>query len=128
YQGTVYVFTASNGTWSQQTTLSGGDFEQLGFSLSLSTDGTTALIGAPAVGNDGAAYLYKDTAGHWALEPGGTFVGDCTATCNGPNGTGENGYGGFGWSVALAGNGETLAVGAPTDNDFTGAVWVFALN
>jgi FG-GAP repeat len=41
-------------------------------------------------------------------------------------GSGEQGSGRFGFSVALSADGDTALVGAPHDNDFAGAVWVFA--
>jgi hypothetical protein len=41
-------------------------------------------------------------------------------------GTGEQGLGRFGFSVALSADGDTALVGAPRDNDFAGAAWVFA--
>jgi hypothetical protein len=52
--GSAYVFSRSEGAWSQQQKLTAADGESrddFGDSVGLSDDGTTALIGAP--GNDG---------------------------------------------------------------------------
>jgi hypothetical protein len=40
-------------------------------------------------------------------------------------GAGESGAGHFGWSVALSADGGTALVGAPRDDNFNGAAWVF---
>ncbi len=40
-------------------------------------------------------------------------------------GSGENGAGAFGWSVALSGDGNTAAIGGPNDSSLVGAAWVF---
>ncbi|WP_227380230.1 FG-GAP repeat protein [Haladaptatus halobius] len=47
--GKAYVFEASGGSWSQQTTLSfdGDESVRFGASVAVSGDGTTALIGDP---------------------------------------------------------------------------------
>ncbi len=48
-QGAIYVFTRSGGTWRQQSELTAGDgaqYDDLGSSVALSSDGATALVGA----------------------------------------------------------------------------------
>src|SRR5262249_28060533 len=59
------------------------------------------------------------------IQQGKRLVGDCTGTCVGPNGTGENGEGGFGYAVALSANGNTALVGTPFENSDTGSAWIF---
>ena len=69
YQGAAYVFTNSAGSWSQQQELTasdgaGGDL--FGNSVTLSSDGNTALAGAPyhtvnGNANQGAAYTFVNS-------------------------------------------------------------------
>ena len=68
--GSVYVFTRSAGIWTEQQKLSpsdGGVNDEFG--LSVSVDGSTAVIGShwhDAVGEDsGAAYVFTRSAGVW---------------------------------------------------------------
>ena len=66
-QGAVWVFTRSNGIWTQQggklvASLGSANFGQ---SISLSYDGDTAIIGSPGDGDSGAAYIYTRANGAW---------------------------------------------------------------
>lgn len=71
FQGAVYVFTESNGVWTQTQELTasdgaGGD----NFGTSVAIDGDTVLIGAPSVAigsnlNVGAAYVFTRSGGTW---------------------------------------------------------------
>ena len=108
YQGTAYVFTRSNGTWSQAQKLApddGTDFNYFGYSVAL--DGTTAFIGADLLG---AVYVFQQSGGTWAqsqkLTGSDEGVGDI-----------------FGYSVAIEGS--TAFVGAYGNNGYQGAVYVF---
>ena len=108
YQGTAYVFTRSNGTWSQAQKLTsddGTDFNYFGYSVAL--DGTTAFIGADLLG---AVYVFQQSGGTWAqsqkLTGSDEGVGDI-----------------FGYSVAIQGS--TAFVGSYGNNGYQGAVYVF---
>jgi len=122
--GAVYVYVRDGmGTWSQEAyvkasnTDSGDNF---GHSVALSGDGATLAIGAPSerssargIGGDGAddsvidagaVYVYvRDGMGTWSQQ----------AYVKASN-TGLEDY--FGYSVALSGDGTTLAVGAPGED------------
>jgi hypothetical protein len=102
--GSAYIFTSSGGTWTQQQKLVAADRDvQDRFGNSVRISGDTVVIGChqdDAVGaaNAGSAYVFKRTAGNWALEqkllpPLGTIAND-----------------NFGWSVAI--EGDTIFVGA----------------
>jgi cysteine-rich repeat protein len=123
--GAVYVFVrGSTNAWTQQAYIKPSEPEYMavfGSSLALSADGDTLAVGAfwadhvvgvveqvdagdagPVVEkimNSGAAYVFSRTGNLWAeqvrLEP--TYVGESYE---------------FGHSVALSGDGNTLAVGA----------------
>lgn len=93
----------------------------LGGSVSLSADGTTALVGAPFVaGGKGAAYIFHaSAAGSW------TSSSVPTATLTSKHSTG---LGAFGISVALSADGLTAFVGAPFNGGGlfgAGAIYVF---
>jgi hypothetical protein len=116
--GAVYVFARSAGLWSQQayvkaTNAQGGD--QFGTSVALSADGNSLAVGAPfedgsGAGIDspfdefaadaGAVYVYARSAGAWSPQ----------AYVKTPSNAGDPDR--FGFSVALDGSGNTLAVGA----------------
>jgi hypothetical protein len=106
--GAAYVFAREKGgTWVQQQKLTASDLAAqaaFGFSVSLSADGQTAVIGAP---NDfcpsgnmfcGAAYVFVRQRGSWVEQQKLTV---------------SNAVGGgvFGFSVALAAGGRTALVG-----------------
>jgi hypothetical protein len=118
--GAVWVFTRSGGMWSQQGnklvgTGANGAARQ-GFSVALSADGNTAIVGGPADnGTAGAAWVFTRSGGAWSQQ-GNKLVGTGAA---GPNGAQQ------GISVALSGDGNTAIVGGPIDNNATGSAWVF---
>ena len=101
-----------------------GEDDQLGESLSLSADGNTLAAGASYESSNatgvngaednnaskvsGAVYVYRFESGAWTqhsyIKASNTGVGD-----------------GFGWSLSLSADGNTLAVGAPNeDSNATG--------
>jgi hypothetical protein len=87
----------------------------LGTSVSVSGDGTTAVVGEPGYdAGAGAALVYANHDGAW------TFVTRLTPTQ-------ETGAGHFGGAVGMDDGGQTLIVGAPDDDAGLGAAWVFAL-
>ena len=116
--GAVWIFTQSGGVWTQHGTKlvgtgAGGAAEQ-GWSVALSGDGNTLLVGGP---NDssgaGAAWVFTQSGGVWTQQA--KLLG---ATALGPS---DEGY-----AVALSGDGNTALVGGIGDNSGVGAVWVFA--
>jgi FG-GAP repeat len=117
--GAAWVYTLSGGVWTQQgPKLVGNDvagaFVEQGFSVSLSGDGNTAIVGAP-YDNDyaGAARVYMRSGGVWS-QLGAKLVG-----------AGAVGSAGQGYLVSLSGNGNTAIVGGPFDNNEVGAAWVY---
>ena len=120
-QGSVYVFTRSGTTWSQQQKLTAADgaaVDDFGFRIALGSD--TALIGAMsgdvgANANQGAAYVFARSGGVWSQQQ--KLVASNGAT---------NDF--FGRSVGLVG--DTAAIGAYVDdvgaNQDQGSVYIFA--
>ena len=65
YRGSAYIYTRSGSTWTQQTKLTASDGvanDYFGYSVSISSDGNTAIVGAyqdDDKGTDsGSAYIY----------------------------------------------------------------------
>jgi FG-GAP repeat len=117
FAGAAWVFTRSEGKWTQQgskLTGAGGEFAEFGFSVALSSDGNTALVGGSVDHQGmGAVWPFHRAAGVWT--PQGSKL----------TGTGETGVGRFGFSVALSSDGNTALIGGPIDNSEVGAAWVF---
>jgi hypothetical protein len=118
YAGAVWVFTRTGGVWNQQGgklvgTGAVGSAGQ-GTSVSLSSDGNTAIVGGWYDNSEaGAAWVYTRTGGVWSQQ-GSKLVG-----------TGAVGNARQGLSVSLSSDGNTATVGGYGDNGFTGATWVY---
>jgi len=115
--GAAWVYTRSNGVWTQQSKLAGtgavGSAGQ-GWSVALSDDGNTAILGGPFDNvNTGAAWVYTRSNGVWTQQ-GKKLVG-----------SGAVGKARQGVSVALSADGNTAIVGGSADNADSGAAWVF---
>ncbi|WP_325893307.1 FG-GAP repeat protein [Grimontia sp. NTOU-MAR1] len=119
--GAVYVYRFASGRWSEEAFIkasNAGASDYFGYSVSLSSNGNTLAVGArserstdtgingdgnndDAPSNRGAAYVYRFDFNKWSQEAYikakyNTHTGDYY----------------FGRSVSVAGNGNTLAVGA----------------
>ncbi len=118
YFGAAWVFTRSNGIWSQQGpklvgTGSAG-VPQQGISVALSSDGNTAVIGGNTDhGSTGAAWVFTRSAGSWTQQ-GSKLVG-----------TGAAGNAAQGYSISLSSDGNTMISGGYFDSSQAGAAWVF---
>jgi hypothetical protein len=87
---------------------------QQGYSVALSADGNTAIVGGPDDDtNVGATWVFTRSGGIWTQQ-GSKLVG-----------TGAVGIDAQGVSVALSADGNTAIVGGYQDNSNTGAAWVF---
>jgi hypothetical protein len=90
-----------------------GPAEQ-GWSVALSADGNTAIVGGVADNAAaGAAWVYTRSGSVWTQQ-GSKLVG-----------TGAVGSAGQALSVALSDDGNTAIVGGPWDNRRAGAVWLY---
>jgi hypothetical protein len=122
--GAAYVFTRSGGTWSQQSKLTASDKaagDYFGYSVSPSSDGNTAIVGAyqadpGGTTNAGAAYVFTRSGGTWTEQ----------AKLTASDKAGSNF---FGSSVFLSSDGNTVIVGAtaadPGGTTNAGAAYVF---
>jgi hypothetical protein len=124
-QGAAYVFANSGGTWSQQQKLTASDGaagDAFGGSVSLSSHGNTALIGAYRAtvgsnGEQGAAYVFVNSGGTWSQQQKLTASDGAY-------------FDQFGNPVSLSSDGGTALIGAVNatigGNQFEGAAYVFA--
>ncbi|MES2279444.1 MAG: MBG domain-containing protein [Bacteroidota bacterium] len=117
-QGAAWVYTRNGGVWTQQgaklvgTGNTGAALQ--GYSVSISADGNTAIVGGYADnGGRGAVWVFTRSGGVWAQQ-GAKLVG-----------TGNSGAAFQGCSVSLSADGNTVIAGGYTDNGSRGAVWVF---
>jgi hypothetical protein len=121
--GGAWVFARSGSTWVQQgPRLSAGDEVgegEFGDALALSSDGSTALIGAPRDARRypsessyfGAAWFFTRAAGRWAQQGSKIIAHDA------------GGGAMFGASVALSADADTALIGGPDES--AGAVWPY---
>ena len=120
--GSAYVFIRQSGAWSQAAKLTPSDGAFLDyFGRSVAMDGDTVVVGAMGDNDDGpasgSAYVFTKPGTGW------TTTSSFTAKLTASDGAGDNW---FGYPVAVAG--DTVAVGANSDDDngsFSGSAYVF---
>jgi hypothetical protein len=116
--GAAWIWTKAGGAWLQQgnkLTASGtaGRVFQ-GWSVSLSADGNTAIMGGPSYSSGaGAAWVWIRNGEAW-MQQGGKLQG-----------SGAIGNANQGNSVSLSADGNTAIVGGPNDNGQAGAAWIW---
>jgi hypothetical protein len=117
--GSAYIFNYANSTWSQTSKLTASPFASgdfFGFSVSISEDGLTAIVGA--YGDDdngsysGSAYIFNYANSTWSQ------TSKLTAS-DGASGD----Y--FGFSVSISDDGLTAIVGAYRDDSIKGSAYIF---
>jgi trimeric autotransporter adhesin len=119
--GAVYVFARTGTTWTQQAYIKASnadDGDSFGLSVALSGDGNTLVVGAP--GEDGAATVINGVSDEGATNAGAVYVfvrsGTNWAQQAYVKASNTEAADGFGSSVALNGDGNTLVVGAPGED------------
>jgi hypothetical protein len=119
WKGAAYIFTGSGSTWTQRTKLTAVDGvadDMFGNAVSLSVDGSAALIGADGDddkgGSSGVAYIFTGSGSTW------TQQAKLTAADGAANDR-------FGSSVSLSSNGSTALIGAYGKESYRGAAYIF---
>jgi hypothetical protein len=126
--GAAYVFVRSGTSWSLQSYIKASNTDSedwFGYSVALSDNGNTLAVGAPwedsaatgvggnqannAVAKAGAVYVFTRSGTTWSAP---IYVKAST--------TDSKDW--FGWSVALSGDGATLAVAAPHEGGGSGGI------
>jgi hypothetical protein len=139
--GAAWVFVRKHDKWTEQAKLTGeGEVGagRFGLSVALSSDGKTALIGAPGDnGGFGAAWVFTRRGSTWTqrgsklvgTDAGGAKEESHCETDDNPRFPETYCFvghpAGFGASVSLSSDGRTVLVGGPGDNKGNGAAWVF---
>ena len=86
--------------------------DNFGYSVSINSTGDTIAVGAYGANSDtGYVKVYKLVTGTWTLQ-GAKIVGETTSQY-------------FGHSVSINSTGDTIVVGAPTANNYTGYAKVY---
>ena len=117
--GAVWIYTRSGGAWAQQGgklvgTGAAGPAQQ-GYSVSLSADGNTAIVGgAFDNSSEGAIWVFTRSGSSWTQQ-GPKLVG-----------TGGVNPSQQGFSTSISADGNTAIVGGYQDNNNLGAVWIYA--
>lgn len=115
-EGSAYIFTRSGTTWTEgQKLVSPVLGDRFGRCVAMSDDSSVIAIGTEKNDDNGvdsgAVFIFRESGGVWSqaqqLEPLDAAAGQE-----------------FGWDVTVAGDGETVAVGA-YNSDGNGAVYVF---
>ena len=111
----IYEYNATTKAWVQlgSDIVGTTDLDQLGFSVSLSNDGSRVAIGCPHSASDkGHVEIYDYSTGSgWS--PVGTNIVGATAGMR------------YGYAVSLSNDGTYVAVGAPFDDTAAGLVNVY---
>lgn len=114
-KGAAWGFTRTGASWSETKLTGAGESAQarFGYSVALSGDGTTALIGAPYDGSEdqGAAATFTHTETTWTEQAPKLAIGEADAL--------------FGYAVALSGDGAHALIGAPRAQVPNGAAWTY---
>ena len=104
--GAVYVFTRTAGAWSQQAYIKSNDTaasDRFGVSVALDTNGDTLAVSKLLSNYSGRVYIFTRAGNSWSQQ----------ASFTGNNTTGGDW---FGKSLSLSGDGNTLAIGAYTED------------
>ena len=114
--GAAWSFRRSGSSWSEQSKLTGAGESaegRFGFSVALSGDGATALIGAPEYGpeGEGAAWTFTGSSSGWTEQPEKLTLGESEAQ--------------FGFSVDLSSDGSRALIGAPRSEPPNGTAQEF---
>lgn len=123
-RGAVWTFVRSGNRWAQQgrklTPPSSAGRGNFGWAVAMSGDGSTALVGAPAVSDDdGAAWLYQWSGSKWGQVGGRIFFAQADRPVRH--------FGSwFGFGVALSYDGSAGIIGAPLEpaNNRAGAAYI----
>ena len=130
HSGAVYLFGRSGTTWLQQAYIKASNtdaFDEFGYSVALSADGNTLAVGAPLEGSN-ATVINGDQSNNDLFESGAVYVFVRSGTAWAQQAYIKASTSGiqslFGFSLALAADGNTLMVGHPFGVS-GGAVYAF---
>jgi hypothetical protein len=130
YTGAVWIYIrASGGGWALPTKIVAGDAigsgALQGWSVALSANGETAIVGGPFDGSTvgaGVVYDVSQTGAAWVVQrtAGGGWSQEKL-----PLPVNVVGGAHLGTSVSVSADGKTVLVGGPNDNGDVGAAWLY---
>lgn len=133
--GCILIFKRAGSSWSEFQRIDGGDpIFTLGYSVAISDDGLTILVGAPqsyafpdpAHEEHPAFLVYPGTALVYVYDAdGGLYVLEQEIQGTLSPGEYPNLHSRYGESVALSADGNTAVIGGPWDGSYQGAAWVW---
>jgi regulation of enolase protein 1 (concanavalin A-like superfamily) len=116
--GSAYIFTRSGTTWTQQAKIQASDkqaYDQFGWSVSISSNGNTAIVGAytedTGGSSAGAAYIFTRSGTTWTQQAKIQASDKATSDL-------------FGYSVSISGDGNTAIAGALFE-EYGGSAYIF---
>jgi hypothetical protein len=124
FAGAAWVYVRSGSTWSAQQKLvssEGSSLAEQGFSVAISADGNTVLVGGPEDAGPkeefyGAVWVFTRSGSAWTQQQKLVATGSGATT---KSAEGE--------SVALSAEGNTALIGAYDNEAGVGAAWVYVL-
>lgn len=115
--GAAWIFNRGGNSWLYQTKLTGAGAigsARFGRSVSISSDGNTAIVGGyEDNASTGAVWVYTRSGSTWSQQ-GSKLIG-----------TGATGSASQGFAISLSDDGNTALVCGIDDNLFAGAAWIF---
>jgi len=123
--GAAYIFTNNGGNWSPSSAINpsvAGASNEVGTSVSISADGSTAIVGARHQGggtNLGYALIFSKPIGGWSSTPSITSATQQITPSDPQIGNL------FGSAVSISDDGHNVVVGSLGNNTATGAVYAF---
>lgn len=117
-RGYVRIYSFDSGAYNLEQTIippAATNGSLVGYTVDMSRDGTTIVIGAPGDNaSTGAVWVYSLVAGVWTEQAFGKIVGPGAVP-------GSN----FGRHVSISQDGNIIAVGGDNHNSSKGAVWTY---
>ena len=130
--GSAYVYRFDGTDWIETKLLAsdGASDDHFGISVSISSDGTTAIVGASGDDDNGfshagSVYVFRYDGSNWGTDSGVIGIRNENQKLIASDGD----YGQFGRSVSISGDGTTAIVGAYRDNDNgqnSGSVYIYS--
>ena len=117
WSGAAYVFSNENSIWSFSAYLKADDATEkdyFGTTVAINSDGSLIAVGAPSALSSGVTYIFSYDGSQWNQDDSLQGTSDTI-------GSGAS----FGEAVSLSSDGITLTVGAPSEDDAYGGVYIF---
>jgi hypothetical protein len=117
-KGAIWVFSRKGVVWTQQgfklVPSDAAQYSRVGYSVSINSDGKYAVVGGSGDNNHkGAIWTFFRNGAVWSQKSLKLVPSDATPRAD------------VGCSVSINSDGTYVLVGGQSDNDYTGAMWIF---